>query len=195
MEEERLVEAIEEGRIVKVPESYAKSEGLPIIRRDKREENLEHYSRLSPGTPQHIKSEFKRPFSEILEHPKSWKSSQVTSELLENFNWQIRIERKRQGLTRKQLAKLLNEPEENLKMLEAGFLPSNDFILINKIQKTLGVNLRKDQRDYSKSFGEMIKNTEQVKQPEVWKSKVTKSKTDEDDGFSGTDIEVLDKDI
>ena len=41
---ENLVEAIEEGKIVKVSEKYAKREGLPILRKSRKEENEQYGS-------------------------------------------------------------------------------------------------------------------------------------------------------
>jgi len=151
--EEIFVEAIEDGKIVRVSESYAKREGLPIIKKSKMQEMQERIMQQGPLS-KNIQEErqkliYARPHS-------NWKDRQIVSELKENFHWHIRIARKNRGLSRKQLAKLINEPEESIKLLESGILPTKDFVLINKIQEKLGLNIRKDGKDYTKSLGEMI---------------------------------------
>ncbi|MFH1425249.1 MAG: hypothetical protein ABIG28_00775 [archaeon] len=194
-EEDLLVEAIEEGRIVKVPEFYAKAEGLPIIRKPQITKLHENVSNHSSGSQDKIKNEYKRPFSEVLQNPKDWKKNQVTLELIDNFNWQIRIERKRKGISRKQFAKLLEIPEDTLKMVEAGFLPSNDFILINKIQQHLNINLRKDKKDYTESIGDMMKKTT-IAEEGGWIPRKPKPEPKKPTyNFSGTEIEILENEI
>jgi len=194
MEEDMLVEAIEEGKIVKVPEFYAKSEGLPIIRKPMMRELQERATNLTPGSQERIPHEYRKPFSEILQNPDNWKKKQVTAELLDNFHWMIRIERKRKGLSRKQFSKILDESEDNIKMVEAGFLPANDFILINKIQQHLGVNLRKDKKDYTESIGSMMKKTT-IAEEGGWTPKQPKQEQKETYNFSGTEIEILEDEI
>jgi ribosome-binding protein aMBF1 (putative translation factor) len=195
MEEDMLVEAIEEGRIVKVPEFYAKSEGLPIIRKPSMVELQKKASNLVPGLQEKISQENKKPFSELLQNPKSWKKQQVTSELLDNFHWNIRIERKRRGISRKQFSKILNVSEENIKMIEAGFLPSNDFILINKIQQELGINVRKDKKDYTQSIGDMMKKTTIAEEGGWIPRKPKQEPKKETYNFSGNEIEILEDEI
>lgn len=159
--DEMIVEAIEEGKIVRVPESYAKREGLPIIKKSKMHEIQERIMRQGPMS-KNIQEEkqklmYARPHS-------NWKDRQIASELKENFHWHIRLARKNRGLSRKQLAKLINESEESIKLLESGILPTKDFVLINKIQEALGLNIRKDGKDYTKSLGEMISKDREEKQ-------------------------------
>lgn len=144
METERMVEAIEEGKIVRVTEDYAKREGLIVLKRY----DPPAAAPTAPGYNISKKAEPVKSMRDYLEKRPDWREKQVTSELLENFNWVVRNERRRRGLTRKQLAKMINEPEENIKMVEAGYLPAKDFILVNKIQGVFGVSLRKDQKKF-----------------------------------------------
>ena len=131
----------------------------------------------------------------MLQDPKSWKKQQVTQELVDNFNWQIRIERKRKGLTRKQFSKILKVSEESMKMIEAGFLPTNDFILINKIQEHLEINLRKDKKDYTEPIGEMMKKTK-IAEEGGWIPKQPKQEPKKETyNFSGNEIEILEDEI
>ena len=47
-------------------------------------------------------------------------------------------------MTRKQLAQALSVSEHEIKLLEHGLLPSDDFVLISKVEKYFGLNLRRD---------------------------------------------------
>ncbi|MBI5804340.1 hypothetical protein HY450_03790 [Candidatus Pacearchaeota archaeon] len=161
MNGEIIVDAIEEGKIVKVTEAYAKREGLPILRKPKSLELQRTASEISFDKTREKKEE-RTNIVDKLHKKESWRESQVLSELVDNFHWIIRVERRKKGLSRNQLAKLINEPEDSLRQLEFGILPFHDFVLINKIQQTLKVNLRKDGRDFSKSVKDIIKNSEIV---------------------------------
>lgn len=158
---EIIVEAIEDGKIVRVSESYARREGLPIIRKSKMIEMQERLMQQAPVSKDIEKERQKLMYSKT---HSNWKDRQIVSELKENFHWYIRIARKNKGITRKQLSKLINESEESIKLLESGVLPSKDFVLINKIQEALGINIRRDGKDYTKSLGEMISKDREEKQ-------------------------------
>jgi len=182
-EGEKLVEAIEEGRIVKVPEDYAKREGLPILRKPKIKQIQENV----PKIPERNKTEeeTKNKLSlEISKRPLDWRKNQVISELIDNFHWYISKTRKNAGLTRKQLAQLINEREETIKMIEYGILPSSDFVVINKIQDALGINLRKDKINMNKSMHELLETKEQEK---------IEQKIDEEiKSIQGSEIQIYD---
>jgi len=162
MDEDKIVDAIDEGKIVKVRESYAKQEGLPILKKPRmqdvkeRVEVISHYSTT--------KTEDKRPIKDYLDRPLNWRKDQVIQELVENFHWIIGRERRRKSLTRKQLARLTNEKEDHIKMIEYGVLPTHDFVLINKIQDALGINLRKDKKDFNIPVRKLIEEKSQPKQ-------------------------------
>ncbi len=145
---DNFVEAIEEGKIVRVTKDYAKKEGLLIIKRQisKKKETKDK------------KEEEERITLEDLRKPLNWKKNQVVSELLENFHWLISKKRKERNLTRRQLSKEINESKNNIKLVENGILPKNDFIIINKIQSFLNINLRKDKKDFVQSPRSLIKN-------------------------------------
>ena len=184
-----LVEAIEEGRIVKVPESYAKREGLLILKKSPMQ--LQKQQPPSYLTERKNHSDRTKPLTDYLRSRPDWREKQVISELVDNFNWQIRYNRRRLGLTRKQLARMMNVPEEELQILESGRLPSNDFILINKVQKTLGINLRKDGKEFDISAEELMHKASTSKSPAPAKS----SKDDLSKDLVGKDIEILDDEI
>ena len=163
-----LVEAIEEGKIVRVTEEYARREGLVILKKPEMTKLQEKVSHLSPSTLRRAEKEDKKSFlSNYPPKKPDWKEKQVISELVDNFQWTIRGERRKKGLTRKQFARVLNEPEESLQMIEAGRLPASDFVLINKIQKSLGINLRKDKKDFDISMKEMMSNAKDEEYKEL----------------------------
>ncbi len=195
-QDQDIVEAIEEGKIVRVSESYAKREGLPILRKSRLTPSQEKV--ISQGAKKTIQKEFRDERSkrllDYLRKPTGWKEKQVISEFVPNFNWEIARARRTKGLTRKHLGKLVGADEDSIKLLENGLLPSPDFILINKIQTALNLNLRKDKKDFSKEV--TLKNIkEEVKKQE---DKQEKAKTDsnrnqykQENKLIGDDIEIF----
>lgn len=135
-----IVDAIEEGRIVKVPEDYARREGLLILRKTPQIDTKQ--------TPVQKKDEDTRKNKgfigmEDLRKPLSTKNNELLNELVENFHWIIVQKRKVRGLTRKKVAEEVGDSELNVKMLENGVLPANNFVLVNKLESYYGINLRK----------------------------------------------------
>lgn len=136
-----LVDAIEEGRIVKVTEDYARREGLLILRKS--------FSVVSePTVVQKKEEEARRNRGFIgmddLRKPLKSKENELQKELVENFHWMLVEKRKVRGLTRKKLADSIGESETNVKMIENGVLPVNNFILVNKLESFYGISLRKN---------------------------------------------------
>ncbi len=160
IQDEGFVEAIEDGRIVKVLEVYAKREGLPIIRKSRmefiREQMNSPYSEDRSLKKSEDRSSPRSFFVESLQKPRDWKENQVISELVDNFGWLVSIGRKHKGVTRKQLARMINEPEDHIKMIEYGRLPSYDFVLINKLQDFFGISLRKDGRNFTRPIKDIF---------------------------------------
>lgn len=165
-----MVEAIDDGRIVRVSEEYAKREGLPILRRS----NIESKEKKIVSEGDLVK---RKEFSgrgifdsnrssnkgilafEEYRRPLKRSESDVTNELKDNFHWDILKKRKEKGISRKQFAVDLGVSEEEVKIVENGRLPRNDFVLINKIQSYLGINLRKDGVDFMKPAREKVENS------------------------------------
>ncbi len=173
--EEKMVDAIEEGKIVHVSEKYAKQEGLLILRKTTE-------SFLPVGKQKSKEEEARVGFNE-LRKPLRWKENKVVKDLIENFHWVISKERRARNMTRKDFANALGESENTMKMIENGVLPSDDFILINKIQDYLGINLRRDKQ----SFGEMRKLVEEGE-----KKKDEKKAEEKKEEISGDEIELID---
>lgn len=158
-----FVEAIEDGRIVKVTEDYARREGLLIIRRQAGSDdgnassNFGGFSQKSAiggsgsgisgivNRGRMIRRDFKM---ETLRKPLHYYKNEVISDLIDNFHWEILRIRKLKSITRKQLAKMTGESEETIKMIENAILPHDNYILINKIQSALGINLRREGKKY-----------------------------------------------
>lgn len=175
--QDNIVEAIEEGKVVRVPESYAKTEGLLIIRRPlaKKQESKKK------------EEEEARITFEDLRKPLNWKKNQVITELEENFHWLITKRRKERNLTRRQLAKAISESENNIKLVENGILPRNDFIIINKLQSFLNINLRKDRKDFAQSPRSLIESNSPAEKEN--KENIPKQNKQ---NLMGDDIEIID---
>src|SRR3989338_3984631 len=136
VQQDILVDALDEGVIVRVPESYARREGLPILRK------------WVPPQPEH-KSPNKLGSKEIggmdaFRRPLRKESEGVRAALFDNFHWALRHRRQQMSLSRKQLAVAVGASEQDIKFLENGVLPSNDFVLISTLESYCGITLRKE---------------------------------------------------
>ncbi len=139
----KFVEAIRDGEIVRVPHSVAIQEDLFILR--------------------NLNSEPQQPVSQSLAHIKKvaednkrgsvfsdWKigkfgnkKNNVLQDLIPNFHWEIGKQRKKRNLSRHKLAEMIMASESDVKMIELGELPYDDFVLISRIEQLFGINLRK----------------------------------------------------
>src|SRR3989344_4324594 len=153
---EEIVEAIEDGKIVKVSESYALKEGLPIIRRNR----VFHKGVNKEDAEGFDFDYFKRPLKK--------EKGQVTKDLIDNFHWEIVRRRKYLNMSRKQLADLLGEREEVVKILENGVLPREDFVLVTKVQQVLSINLRKNKMDFGQDMRKLIETKKEGKTFEIF---------------------------
>lgn len=139
--EENLVDAIENSRIVKVSEDYAKREGLLILRKS-------FQVAEQPGPEQKRGKEFRRNKGfigmEDLRKPLNPEKNGLLKELVENFHWVLAQKRRSKLLTRKKVASDIGEEEISIKMAENGVLPANNFILINKLESYYGIILRRN---------------------------------------------------
>ena len=141
-----LVDAIEEGKIVRVSEDYARREGLPILRKAPKEDSTS----FSPEEKKNSDEDHTVYGVDEYRKPLGWKEQQVISELIDNFHWSIAKARRERNMSRKHFADGIGVSEQQVKLIENGILPSKDFILVNKIQDFLGINLRKDGMDHNK---------------------------------------------
>jgi len=178
------VEAIEEGKIVTVTEDYARREGLPIVRKihSSKEDSSE---KLDLGDKEVV--DFRRSLS--------WKKNRVLGDLIDHFHWEISKRRREMNLTRGRLAEMIGEKEGVIKELENGILHRDDFILINKVQDCLGINLRKDKKDFGQNMRKLVES-QTLNEDLIGTDKgEVELFEDFDDGkISGRDIEVIEED-
>lgn len=124
-----FVEAIEDGKIVRVSELYAKNEKLLIVR--KREHDLPFSAH--PEAAKAIRADPAKP---------SYLSNNLGAELKDNFHWELQKQRRLRNLSRRQVAHLVGVPEGIVIELENGRVASN-FIVLAKLEAFYGINLRK----------------------------------------------------
>lgn len=167
-----LVEAIEDGKIVRVSSDYAKREGLFVLRKVDQEPKKEvaskptYFDIRSRRERQKKEEEEGKLRFEDFRKPLNWRKHQVISELKDNFHWDLLEARKKRILSRKQVAQKVGVSENDIKLIESGLAPGNDFVLVNKLQEFYGINLRKDGQDFVKTARSHIGETsaEQPKQ-------------------------------
>ena len=67
----------------------------------------------------------------------------VQLNLIDHFHWEIMKNRRRKGLSQRQLAETISESELAIAMLERGRVPENPEVLIKKLEQFFQVNLRR----------------------------------------------------
>jgi ribosome-binding protein aMBF1 (putative translation factor) len=178
-----IVEAIDGGKIVKVSEDYARREGLLIIRR-----NVEAPVQVRQ------KEEERRLLFDDYRKPLKPGKSQVLKELKDHFYWDISQARKLKGITRKQLGLAVGVSELDIKMVENGMLPKDDFILINKIQNYLGLHLRKEQSYIDQPLRKLVEKempNKEVKTENKRETRKDNNQESKDLNVFGDDIEII----
>ena len=187
-----FVDAIKEGEIVRIPKSQAREEDLFILRdiiEPVPEPEMPRVAQIKQETSYGLES----PLDKWKMRRPSYKDNNVVKELVENFHWEIIKARRGKNLTRKQVADALKISEGDMKMIEFGELPSDDFVLVNKLENYLGVSLRKEKPVDTVTLVELQKMSEsrvRAAIERVHRGETGKEKKDED--FSGDDIEILD---
>lgn len=183
-----LVDAIEEGKIVRVDEEYAKKEGLFVLKK------VEVQTLIPQQAKKDRFRDEKRPLFD--DYRKSLHASKdpLLSELIDNFHWILLERRKVKNITRKQLAQSVGVPEVEIKMVENGVLPAKDFVLIGKLEKFYGINLRKGSINYQDSFRlKTLENKEiRTKNYSGMVEKSREVKENPNTALSGSDIDILD---
>ncbi|MEK6792580.1 MAG: hypothetical protein AABX96_04935 [Nanoarchaeota archaeon] len=184
------VEAIKDGEIIRVPESVAVMEDLFILRKivspsqqNLPVQNVPKQRETLSVSKSSIMSDWK--------HGKfGVKKNNAVQDLIPNFNWEISRNRKKSNLTRAKLAVMIKATEENVKMIELGELPADDFILISRIEQIFGINLRKHPASIAQvNLADLQKRNEQVKKDTIVKNAGTVFK--DSTSVSGNDIEIL----
>lgn len=184
------VEAIKDGEIVRVPERVAILEDLFILRKIN---NSQQSNVVSVPVQGHsIKS--KEPMLKNSSIMSDWKhgkfgvkKNNAINDLISNFNWEISRNRKASNMTRLKLAQMINATEEQVKMMELGELPADDFVLISRIEQVFGINLRKNPGSIAHvSLADLQKKNEEKRKDKT--SEIFKDSA----GMAGNDIEILD---
>jgi len=179
--DEEFVEALEEGRIVRVPEIYARLEGLTILRKSQALELGDYYKKQTKLNLPEKKTELKPRKGINLEpyrKPLKYKENDIASSLVDNFHWVLLEKRRARDLTRKQLAQAINEKEDSIKSIENGVVQDNNYILINKLERYFKITLRKDEKDFSNSMAEVMRKANERESATGKKSFI---KQDDDD--------------
>lgn len=134
-----MVEAIVDGRIVSIDESVAKREGYPILRKPEPVSFLPTPEKLATKP---VESRGIKPFDDFRK-PLKKQSNNVAGELANNFNWLLQSRRREMRLTRKQVADKIGISEYELKLVENGILPKDDFVIVSKLEQFYSISLRK----------------------------------------------------
>jgi len=196
-EKAAVVDAIEDGRIVRVSEDYARKEGLLVLRR-----SIEEAKQTGSGKREDESRKNKGFIGmEDLRKPLSAKNHEILQELVENFHWILVQKRKGRLLTRKKVADALGESEVNIKMIENGVPPANNFILINKLESYYGISLRKNKVAENKApLRQMIDFNKKLsekkdKEPEIVEGGLEDKKEAEEDKKKVEDSKDFEIDI
>ena len=189
--DELIVEALEDGRIVRVSEEYALREGLFILK----QVNINRFQTQAPTLNfkeklaiEHGKNRKSVLDFDVYRKPLNTAKDPIYTDLIENFHWEILKARKIRGLTRKQVARSLSESEDSLKLIENGILPAGNYVLLNKVEQYFKINLRKGVVDFNKPMRNVIdsslqKNIQNEKPNEFREST---------GAILGSDIEIID---
>lgn len=150
----RLFDAIYDGKMSSICERCAIIENIPIIRKPgvsqikESQKNIGVYERMKrlSGYKDVRKSETFLPkdrLAELEKHPELMKPEKNNLNLVEFYHWEIMKNRRRKGLSQKQLAQTIKEPEASVVMIEKGMVPENAERLISKLEQFFQIRLKK----------------------------------------------------
>ncbi len=184
------VEAIKDGEIIRVPESVAIEEDLFILRRLGAPPQQPTASVQSPAVRRESSQKNASIISEWKLGKFGMKKNNVLQDLVPNFHWQISSYRKKMNMSRAKLAQMINASELEVKMIELGELPADDFVLISRIEQLFGLNLRK----YAQSTASVNLADLQKRRVESDKKKASNLFDKKDlnkAGLSGAEIDII----
>ncbi len=152
-EEIKLFDVIYGNEMVKMCERCAILEEIPIIKKPttsqlkEAEKNYSVYQRLKRMAGLEKKEEKHETIlsriKQLDENPELEMPEKTnTLNLVHNFHWYIMRARRNKGLSQRQLAMLLGESEEAIKMIERGELPGEPEILIKKLEQFFQIRLK-----------------------------------------------------
>ncbi len=187
-----FVEAIRDGEIVRVPHSVAIEEDLFILR-VLGAEPLQSVQPALPAQSVRDKGESRASvFSDWKIGKFGSKKNNVIQDLIPNFHWEIAKQRKSRNLTRNKLAEIIRASELEVKLLELGEVPADDFVLISRIEQFFGINLRKfGNVNAAVNLADLQKRKEAHEREARAKASNASAKVSNND-LSGNDIEIVD---
>ncbi|MDD5012288.1 MAG: hypothetical protein PHQ66_01420 [Candidatus Nanoarchaeia archaeon] len=146
----RLHDAISNKGIVKVCSDCANIEKIPIINKPTENQIKEaqrhrtvHERLVGVGLGKKLTTSHETTLRDLVDQKFKNRGVQSHPDLIENFHWKIQQVRRAKRITREEFIRGIGESDATVKMVEQGFLPSNDYKIINKIEGFLGINLRK----------------------------------------------------
>ncbi len=149
----RLFDAIYEGMMEKICERCSIIENTPIIKKPdvgqlRNAEQVTVYRRMKSmsGISDNEKKEsffVGDKLKELDSKPELELPEKNKLNLIEHFHWEVMKNRRRKGLSQKQLAENLGESEIVITMIEKAKLPENAEILIKKLEQFFQIRLRK----------------------------------------------------
>ncbi len=153
-EKARLFDAIYEGKSAMLCERCAIIENITIIKKPDigqlkaSEKNIDVYERLKKLSGyKDQKDEEKiireQKLRELDKNPHLQLPVKEQLNLIDHFHWEIMKNRRRKGLSHKQLAEAIGESEIAIDMLEKGKLAENSEILIKKLEQFFQISLKK----------------------------------------------------
>ncbi len=160
-EKVRLYDAISNKGIVKICGDCAAIEKLPIIRKPTENQIADSQRQrsvrdmLTGMNRGKLLAGREVTLRELVDRNLKAKQVQPHPDLIENFHWTIQRIRRNRKITREQFAKGIGESEATVRMIEQGYIPENNYKIINKIESYLGVSLR---REGSSGFPETSQN-------------------------------------
>lgn len=150
-EKVRLFDVIYEGKMEMLCERCAIIENIPILKRPDieqlKQKNVDVYERMKrlsgyrdPLEESRIREQR---LKELEKNPKLELPVKEQLNLIDHFHWEIMKNRRRKGLSQKQLAEAMGESELLVDLLEKGRIPENSEVLIKKLEQFFQINLRK----------------------------------------------------
>ncbi len=153
-EEVRLFDGIYVTQPVKICEKCSLISNIPIIKRPSaqqlKESEIPYGVRIRLMRLAGLAGEEKKEKSaseelkELEKKPDLERPEEIKFKLVDNFHWVIQTNRRRKGLTAKQLGDSIAESESAIKMLENKSIPENSYNLIKKLEQFFSVRLIKD---------------------------------------------------
>ena len=150
--EVRIFDAIFELRMSNLCERCSIIENIPIIKKPNSEQLKESETQRVSDTmrdlsgirePEKPATFFKEDrLNELDKNPDLELPEKENLQLIENFHWEIMKQRRRRGLSQKQLAESLGESEVAIQMIEKAKLPENAKRIMSKLEQIFQTNLR-----------------------------------------------------